>query len=160
MNLTSICSSPTLLPTSQVDACKVWHNLQHLETTYSGFGSWYWGKVVPGVTTGHRRILSAECDGVLSGVVIAKSEGEKKICTVWVPEQFRGQLVATRLMEDAMEWLDSEKPLFSVPSFRKQEFQAIVKKFGFQLEQTVHELYGTGRVEHVYNGTLKTKIDA
>ncbi len=149
-----LVTSPTASGTLQ----SVWSGIRHLESVYPGFGTWYWDKVVPGLSDGRRKILTSTADGVLSGVVIAKCQNEKKICTVWVPEEFRGRSVARHLMQDALDWLGTAKPLFTVPDERLQEFSGIVRELGFEHRSTESNYYGIGRLEHVFNGVLKTPI--
>lgn len=131
-----------------------------MEEVYPGFGSWYWKKVVPGLSDGSRRMLTSTEGGVLNGVVIAKSQCEKKICTVWVPRKFRGRSIARRLMQDALDWLGTAKPLFTVPDERMDEFSVLVRELGFEHCSTEVNYYGTGRLEHVFNGVLKAQLHA
>ena len=99
-------SRPLVTPqTESVTMWSVWSEVRHLEGVYPGFASWYWKKVVPGLSDGSRKILTSTAGGALSGIVIAKSQNEKKICTVWVPREFRGRSIARNLMQDALDWL-------------------------------------------------------
>ena len=138
----------------------VWYELRHLESVYPGFGSWYWKKVVPGLSDGSRKILTSTAGGALSGIVIAKSQSEKKISTVWVPNEFRGRSIARNLMQDALDWLGTTKPLFTVPDERTREFTGLVREFGFEYCSTETDYYGIGRLEHVFNGVLKAPLHA
>lgn len=154
-------SRPLVTPRAEsVISWSVWSEVRHLEGVYPGFGSWYWQKVVPGLSDGSRKILTSTDGGVLSGIVIAKSQNEKKICTVWVPREFRGRSIARNLMQDALDWLGTTKPLFTVPDERMQEFAGLVRELGFEYRSTVSDYYGSGRLEHVFNGVLKAPLHA
>lgn len=154
-------SRPLVTPcAASVTLWSVWSELRHLEGVYPGFGSWYWKKVVPGLHDGSRKILTSTAGGVLSGIVIAKSQNEKKICTVWVPREFRGHSIARHLMQGAFDWLGTTKPLFTVPDERMQEFAGLVRELGFEYRSTESDYYGIGRIEHVFNGVLKAPLHA
>jgi hypothetical protein len=132
----------------------VWTELRHLEAHYPGFRAWYWNTVVPGLSVGERKIFVSVTDDCVSGIVIAKAGMERKICTVWVPALYRHRSIARGLMGEALEWLDMQRPLFTVPSFRLAEFHALVGELGFEHRGIVEGYYGAGRVEHVFNGAL------
>ncbi|WP_147296794.1 GNAT family N-acetyltransferase [Paracoccus thiocyanatus] len=154
-------SHPLVAPRAvSVASWSVWSELRHLEGVYPGFYSWYWGKVVPGLSDGSRKILTSTAGGALSGIVIAKSQNEKKICTVWVPREFRGRSIARDLMQDALDWLGTKKPLFTVPGARMHEFAGLVRDLGFEYRSTESDYYGIGRIEHVFNGVLKAPLHA
>lgn len=138
------------------EACllRIWDEIQHLEKLYPDFRRWYWGKVVPGVQTGSRRVFTSVTEGSLSGIVIAKSETEQKICTVWVPHHFRRKKIARQLMEQAIDWLGTEKPLFTVPESRALEFESLIRHLGFDYCGSLDGYYGDERTEHVYNGKI------
>ena len=154
-------SRPLVTPqTESVTMWSVWSEVRHLEGVYPGFASWYWKKVVPGLSDGSRKILTSTAGGALSGIVIAKSQNEKKICTVWVPREFRGRSIARNLMQDALDWLGTTKPLFTVPDERMQEFAGLVRELGFEYRSTESDYYGIGRLEHVFNGVLKAPLHA
>lgn len=145
---------------SAVPFWSIWCELRHLEAVYPGFKYWYWGKVVPGVSLENRRIFVSTDNGRISGIVIAKSENEKKICTVWVPAEFRGRAVARELMESAITWLGTPRPLFTVPDGRMREFSKLIEFFDFEHRDMVIDFYGSGRIEHVFNGTLMPPVHA
>ncbi|WP_203232241.1 GNAT family N-acetyltransferase [Gemmobacter caeruleus] len=143
-----------------VPLLSIWCELRHLEAVYPGFKHWYWGKVVPGVALGSRRIFTSTYNGRISGIVIAKRESEKKICTVWVPSEFRGRAIARELMESAITWVGTPRPLFTVPDGRMCEFYKLVDFFDFEHRETVTDFYGSGRIEHVFNGALTPPVHA
>lgn len=115
---------------------------------------------MPGLWVGERRIFVSVTDDCVSGIVIAKAGMERKICTVWVPPMYRHRSIARGLMGEALEWLEMQKPLFTVPSFRLAEFHALVSELGFEHSSTVEGYYGAGRVEHVFNGALVPKLQS
>jgi predicted GNAT family N-acyltransferase len=130
---------------------QVWNALKHLEEVYPGFSEWYWGKVIPGLEDDSRRILTSSFNGTLIGVVIAKKKAKKKICTVWVAEKFRRASIARDLMAQSMEWLGTERPLFTVSDKRMLEFSSLISRFGFEKTAENKGLYVPGSTEHIFN---------
>jgi ribosomal protein S18 acetylase RimI-like enzyme len=133
----------------------VWPALCHLEGTYPGFRRWYWGKVVPGIASGERAIIVSGNEAAPHGVVIAKlTPHERKICTVWVDRPWRGRRLGLSLMMEAMDWLQTDQPLLTVPAERYVEFIPIVGRLGFTETARIRSLYRAGVVEHVFNGPI------
>jgi GNAT superfamily N-acetyltransferase len=135
----------------------LWPTLRHLDSTYPGFRNWFWEKVVPDLGTGARRIFRIGSCEAPSAIGIAKRyPSEAKICTVWVAESERGQGLAKELMYEAIDWLGTAEPLFTVPAERHTEFLSLVKRLKFHETDRVRSLYRAGVVEHIYNGPSKT----
>jgi GNAT superfamily N-acetyltransferase len=129
-------------------------SLLGLESVYPGFRSWFEGKVVPGLYRGTRRLFTVMNAGRPIGIAIAKREEERKLCTVWVHEEYRREGVAWALVERAIEWLGTERPLFTVPEERLSEFQGILRRRCFEHAESAMAYYRPGKVEHVFNGHL------
>jgi hypothetical protein len=129
----------------------VWNALRHLESIYPGFPDWYWGKVIPGLEDGTRKIFASWYRGSLAGIVIAKSDNEKKICTVWVADSFRGMSMAGDLMSEAMLWLDTDRPVFTVSDLRILDFSSLIDRFGFEKTDQKRGLYAPESTEFIFN---------
>lgn len=157
-------SAPSHLAGSQArspfrnTACKadiLWPTLAHLEATYPGFRAWYWSKVVPGLDNATRQILHVGSIRTPTAVAIVKcDESESKICTLWVAEAHRGKGVGRELLEEAIDWTGVNRPLFTVPAERYEEFRPLMVRFGFEETARIHSMYRPGVIEHVYNGQL------
>lgn len=143
------------------DACAVWPTLAPLKATYPGFSSWYWSKVVPGVLRGTRAILRQGSLNDPSGLAIVKRDAaENKICTLWVSEAGRGRGLGRELLEEAIDWIGDDHPLFTVPAQRYQEFQPLMERFRFNETQRLNSLYRPGVVEHIYNGQFSAQLQS
>jgi hypothetical protein len=139
----------------------LWPTLAPLETTYPGFERWYWGKVVPGLEEGSRHIIRKGSPDQPSAVAIAKRDkDEAKICTLWVAENQRHQGFARLLLEEAIDWIGSKHPLFTVPGERYGEFQPLMKQFQFTETARIPSLYRLGVVEHIYNGQMLAPLNS
>jgi hypothetical protein len=143
----------TRLPIVAGDLDRLFASIAHLETFYPQFRPWFWGKVVPGLGNGSRRILPVHTGETLVGIAILKRiPEERKICTLWVAPSSRKIGVGRRLLIDSLAWLDCDKPLITVCQERLNELQPLLRKFGFSLEQVSDSYYRPGRREYVFNG--------
>lgn len=138
----------------------VWQAIRPIEACYPGFGSWYWGNVVPGLASGRRQFFLTMDDRGLSGLVIAKRDEELKLCTVWVAPRARRQGLATQLVSEAMEWLGTEQPLMTVPAGQAPMFRGLLGAWDFRHEQTLPGYYRQGSTELVFNGCLRRSLHA
>jgi GNAT superfamily N-acetyltransferase len=134
---------------------RAYEAIAHLEATYPGFSDWYWGKVVPGMADGTRWLRIVERSGRIDGVAIAKNDNaERKLCTVWVRPELLGAGLGVRLIREGCAWLGTERPLASVPEELMPQYEAILSRLGFSLDQVLDGYYRPGRREFVFNGRL------
>ncbi|MBM3099351.1 GNAT family N-acetyltransferase [Gluconobacter cerinus] len=139
----------------------IWSALSQLEETYPGFRNWYWNKVVPGLRTGERRIFLIGSAASPKGIAIAKKNyAELKICTLWVTPSERGRGLGRKLLEDAVEWVGVDRPLFTVPHERYKELLPLTKKLGFYETAQIRSLYRLGVVEHIFNGVQSMTLSS
>jgi hypothetical protein len=141
-----------------VDGDAAYLRLQHLEEIYPGFREWYYGKVIPGVDAGERRLIPYAPEGEIMGIAIAKRGPEAKLCTLWVDPDVRLSRAGASLAERAFEWIGTTKPLFTVPAERLPEFRGLLRQWDFGAGQTVRGYYGRDRVEYVFNGALTPTV--
>ena len=133
-----------------------WEALQHLEGCYPGFRTWYWGKVVPGLSRGERCLLVKSHGHRVLGVAISKRDlNEAKLCTLWVSQAARTLGVGRELMQGAIDWLEDDLPLFTVPAERIDAFGPLLKRFRFEETSRLTSVYRPGVAEHVFNGKLQ-----
>jgi len=117
---------------------------------------WYWSKQIPRVFNGTGEIVICTINNNVAGVAfLKKDDTEKKICTFLVIEEYRGKHVAARMLEKAFEYLGTTKPLVTIADYKIPMFEPIIKKYHWELTQTMSEGYynNTSR-EFVYNGKL------
>lgn len=144
------------IPMLELD--QLWSTIEPLEGMYPGFRRWYWGKVVPGIFQKTRRIFWIGDVIRPSAVAIVKKEhGEAKICTIWVSEDSRTRGYGRLLLEEAIEWLDTDSPLFTIPAERYLEFMSLMSRFSFKETARIDSLYRKGVTEHIFNGNSKYK---
>lgn len=80
---------------------------------------------------------------------------ESKICTFLVIENYRGKHVASKILEHAFKFLGTTKPLITIADYKLPMFESIIKKYNWELTQTMGEgYYNSMSRELVYNGKL------
>lgn len=118
--------------------------------------SWYWSKTIPAVLSGTREVLVCTVNKKIAGVAFLKNEdGEQKICTFLVLEEYRGNHIATKLLEESFKFLGTNKPLISIADYKLSMFEGIIAKYGWEQTQVLDEGYynNTSR-EIVFNGKI------
>lgn len=137
-----------------------------LEKNYPNIMKWYITKVVPGLDSGEREIILA-CrifknlkNGtyhlkILGYVILKKTLEEKKICTFRVKEQYQHKGIGKKLLEASFEFLGTRKPMITVSEDNLKYFQAIFKKYNFELIEVIEDLYIKGKTEYIYNERWK-----
>ena len=121
---------------------------------YPGFYRWWDIKVLPGILSGQRFVCLAYSSGALAGVMVLKNTEEKKISSLYVFPEFRGQGVGTALIQAATRVLRANTPVISIPEPLETDFVPLLQSFGFQEKCRYPDYYMTGITEIVYNGFL------
>lgn len=91
---------------------------------------------------------------VIGAVCLKKAPHEKKICCLYVDEQWRNKGVGTTLLRCAFTWLGTSKPLITFPEKNLDAMKEFVRMYDWKLEETVDDPYGTGQKELCFNGKL------
>ncbi|WP_165773133.1 GNAT family N-acetyltransferase [Conservatibacter flavescens] len=93
---------------------------------------------------------------VISGLMILKkTENEKKICTLRVKDNYQKKGIGSILMGMAFDFLETKKPLITVPEESVDNFSKIFNKFDFQEVEKISDLYRKNKIEYIYNGHFK-----
>nr|WP_321455044.1 hypothetical protein [uncultured Cohaesibacter sp.] len=148
----------TALPHS-VGMQAVFGCLEHLDQNYyPGFRKWFWDKVTNDVFHDTRHIFTATYMGQIVGLAIAKRGEEKKLCTLWVREDFRDFNLASDLAEQAFLWIGTNKPLFTIPEEKMPLFKGLLNKWSFENVTAYKGYYRSNKLEYVFNGSLSPEI--
>lgn len=123
---------------------------------YPKYFEWYWSKDLPRVFNGTGEIVICTIDDNIAGIAsLKKINTEKKICTFFVVKEYRGQHVATKMLEYIFEYLGTSKPLIVITDYKVLSFVPIIKKYNWKLTQiTSKGYYNNASCEFVYNGKL------
>lgn len=122
---------------------------------YPRHDEWYRG-IMREIREGFDREMIVAYNGQrIAGVSILKrSQVEKKICSLRVAKEYRGNGIGTALFKRSMDYLETDKPILTVSQNKKDEFKKIFEYFGFSLEQVYPGKYRQGINEYCYNGIL------
>lgn len=123
---------------------------------YPNHFKWYWKKEIPRVFDGSGEVITCVVNQKVAGVVFLKKDAqEKKICTFFVSEKYRGRHIGTKLLEMAFKYLGTTKPLITISDYKVKMFEGIIKKYGWVLTQKMSKgYYNDTSCEYVYNGNL------
>ena len=116
----------------------------------------FWTKYIPGIFSGEREIIGIYNSNELAGLVILKkNDTEAKISTLFIDEKYRNRGLASKLIEESVKFLNTDKPLISIAEYKVDMFISIIKKYNWKLTQVLDSEYYNGRHrEFVYNGKI------
>jgi hypothetical protein len=75
------------------------------------------------------------------GISILKNDDEKKLCTFMVNPEYRKKGHSKLLLEDSFEYLNTEKPVITIPEFRLVEFSSIIDAYGWEASSIIDNYY-------------------
>lgn len=153
-NLDFICATE-LLKNQDMFSCyvsKIYMETKFLATDYPEYYNWYYTTVIPGIFNGTRNIfLATTKNREIIGIAIAKKdEKEKKLCTLWVKEEYRHRRVATMLLHKVFQYLGTTTPLFTVSEKKVLYFTGLIRRYKWVHTNTLKN-YNLNGLEYVYN---------
>ena len=126
-----------------------------VKNDYPDYKEWYTKVQVPGLYTNERNIIIAHIkDKIVGFVSLKKTPQEKKICTFYVEKSFRRNKIGTILVERAVEFLEEERPLITIPMDKLNEFIKISNKYNWKITDIKENLYRTSTPEVIVNGII------
>lgn len=93
------------------------------------------------------------CSLYIAISALKNEENEKKICTLFVDENFQGLGLGSKLIESSINFLGTTKPLITFSEDKLYMFKKFIKKYQWELCEKV-DIYGNGHKELCYNGYL------
>lgn len=148
--------SATVNRVQKIDEIKiVYQELMNLQNEYPNFKKWFFEKVVPGVFSGERIIVTASDGDILLGIMVLKNSSEKKICTLRVLPEFQRQGIGHLLLDYAISILGTSNPIITVSDDHIHEFSSILlRDYNFSLTELQVGYYRDNHAEYVFNGSL------
>ena len=123
---------------------------------YPDYKEWFLTKQVPGIFDDTRNIIIAHIKDRLVGFVsLKKTKDEKKICTFYVEKNFRKNKIGTLLVEKAIDYLEEERPLITIPMDKLKDFIRIGNRYGWKITDIKQGLYRITTPEVIVNDELK-----
>lgn len=131
----------------------------HLNGTYPGYKEWFYDKQIKGCLTPNRNIIfiKNEEGKIIALSCLKKDEEEKKICTLFVSDEYRKLGLGSLLFEESMKFLETTKPLVSFAEDKLPMFEKIVTKYNWELTEIVDGIYNDGIREFCFNGQLTNR---
>jgi hypothetical protein len=136
------------------DARQVFDALEEPRSVYPNFDAWF-DRVCLELRTGSRNVITCRRNERIIAIAIAKrSVDERKLCTLWVDRTARGQRIGTDLASAAFDWLETRRPLFTVPEQLILDFSPMLARWRFDESARAIGYYRPGQIEHVFNGAI------
>ncbi len=131
---------------------------EHLNLTYPNYKEWFFDKQVKGCYTPNRNIIFIKNNNHIIGVsCLKKEENERKICTLFVDNNYRMKNIGNILLEKSFEFLETTKPLITFTEDKLPMFLKIIEKYDWQLTNIVESKYNNELKELYFNGQLTKK---
>lgn len=128
------------------------HFLLSISPMYPNFEVWLNFTFRRNLTSGKRKIVTAYYGSELAGVALLKSDlAERKICTFYISEPFRGLGIGQKLLDIAIDTLNGSDSFITVSEERNGELSPLLYSKGFRLIDTVPKLYRPDSTEYFYS---------
>lgn len=123
---------------------------------YPNYANWFINKHIPGLYNGNRDTIIAvdKNKQLIVGVCNIKKGKEKKICTLYLDPSYRRNKLGDQLVRIAVEELECDKPLITMPSTSIGQFKNIIKTFDWQITDVVKNMYKDNTNEIIFNGIV------
>ena len=130
---------------------QVYSLTQAVEKSYPHYKNWYENVFLSGLKRGERgMILAFEKEQLLGCALIKNVPQEKKLCTLFVHPDFRGQGIGEKLLHIVIDEL-GQKPLTSVSEKNIPFIKSLFNKFHFRLSALKKDAYQSGVNEYFFN---------
>lgn len=145
--------------------CNDIYTLTHsINDTYSGHDQWLAQKFFPGFENGSRKMIIA-LDGQqnLAGcVLLIDTVEEKKICCLFIRKDCRGYGIASKLIQESLVVLDTDKPQCTVSDKNYKQLHRLFEINGFKFSYRKKGAYKESDTEYYFNNEateiLKNKV--
>ena len=140
-------------------ATKIYMITDFICEDYPNYKEWYFTKQLQETINSENRnilfIRNPKNDGeIISMACLKKDNEEKKICTLYVSEKFRGLGIGKAMVDESMKWLGTTKPFITLADYKLEMFRPIINKYGWKLTEIVSQLYNDRFQELCFNGLL------
>ena len=129
---------------------------KHLNDSYPKYKEWFYNKQVKDTLLGKRNIIFVkDNENKIIGISsLKKYNEEKKICTLFILEEYRNKKITTILLEESLKYLETTKPLITISEDKIPMFQSIINKYNWQLIEIAEAIYISNKREYCFNGRL------
>ena len=121
---------------------------------YPGYLNWFYTVNLPRILAKKGEIIFY-LDGLeVVSLATLKKTDEKKICTLLVNEDYQKRGYSKQILEDSFDYLDTDKPLITIPTSRLDEFRGIISAYDWQETFRTNEYYSE---EVIFNSPKSLK---
>lgn len=127
--------------------------IDFVKKDYPNHYNWFFNIHLPETLNGDgRNILFIKDKGNVIGVAnLFADETEKKICTLYVKEEYQGKGIGTMLVEESMKWLGTRYPIISLTKDRYSIYKPLIEKYNWKLTRKINGFYKEGVEEWFFN---------
>ena len=109
---------------------------------YPNYYKWYYQKNIPRIIEGTgEAIFYLDGFQIVGLSILKKDEKESKICTFLVNEEYQKNGYSKILLEDSFKFLETDKPLITIPEKRLDEFSKIIVDYNWIVSSKTNEYY-------------------
>jgi len=139
-------------------AKKIYEITSGLDEIYPDYEKWFYEKQVKESILGKRDIIFIiEQQEIIAISSVKKTNEEKKICTLYVKDEYRNKGIGSILLEESFKYLETDKPLITFCDSMISIYTEFINKYNWELQEILEDYYETGKSEYCYNGKLKNK---
>lgn len=136
-------------------ANQIYFVTDHLRKDYPNHQEWFFNKHLPEVGK-NREVFFVRIYNNVYGVAFVKNtKEEKKICTFYIMEHARNIGIGRALMKTAMQYLQTTKPMITMPGHKVRYFLHFMHMYDWKICQIIDGAYIKDQDEIVFNGVLK-----
>ena len=84
-------------------------------------------------------------------MILKKYKEEKKICTLYVLENFRNKKIGSQMIKKSFEYLGTNKPFITIPEEEYLNFKVLLNKYNFIETKKIKNYYRKNKIEYFYN---------
>lgn len=136
-------------------AYKIYNLTSSISEYYQDYENWYWTKQIPRINSEERNILFIRNPDnkkeIIAITCLKKDESERKICTLYVKDEYRNKGLGSLIIEESFKWLETNKPLITIPEYKLNEFIPIIEKYHWNLTEIINGLYHPNYKELFFN---------
>lgn len=134
---------------------KIYNLTYNLNSSYPDYKKWFFEKLIKNIGNKKREIIfiTDKNNDVIAMSALKNENNEKKICTLYIKENFRSLGFGSKLIEQSFKFLETTKPLITFSEEKLPMFNGFIKKYNWELYEK-NDSYGNTYSELCYNGFL------
>lgn len=134
-------------------ANKIYMLIDFVKIYYSNHYNWFFNTQLPETLHSDRRniLFVKDKDEIIAVANLLKNESEKKICTIFVKEEYQRRGIGSMLVDESMKWLNTRYPIISFSKERYNLCKSFIEKYNWKLTRKIKGFYKEGVEEFFFN---------